>query len=76
MALKPLQEDQKWYFQKGHDIEGTYTKQLIAGSMSDKFPLREIETISEVGLVQKLDKPYVKYSIDRNDWLLTKRQSR
>ena len=30
-----------------------------------KFPFGEIEQISEVGLVQKIEKQYAKYSIDR-----------
>ena len=46
----------------GHKMEAIYASQL----MSDKnFPFGEIDMICEVGLVQKLNSPYVKDSVDR-----------
>ena len=65
MALKALDGDAKRYCQKGHDLEKTYTSHLMLDSLNNNFPFGKIEQTSEVGLVQKIDKPYVKDSIDR-----------
>ena len=65
MALKPLKGDAKKYFQRGHDLEKIYYNQLIVNSQNNEFPFGKIEQMSEVGLVQKIDKKHVKYSIDR-----------
>ena len=65
IALKPLNGDAKRYCQKGHDLEKTYTNHLMLDSLNNNFPFGKIEQISEVGLVQKVDKKYCKDSIDR-----------
>ena len=65
MALKPLQGDTKRYRKQGHDLEKTYTKHMMLDSLNNQFPFGKFEQISEVGLVQKVDKSYVKDSIDR-----------
>ena len=49
----------------GHDLEKTYTQQLIIDCQNSLYPFGDIEQISEVGLGEKVDKKYVKDSIDR-----------
>ena len=69
IALKPLEGDAKRYCQLGHDLEKTYTQQLIIDCQNSLFSFGDIEQISEVGLVEKVDKNMSK--IPLIDWLDT-----
>ena len=64
ISLKQLQGDSKRYCQNGTTWK-TYSKQLILDSLLHEFPFGEIEKISEVGVVQKVDKKYCKDLVDR-----------
>ena len=72
IALKALNGDAKRYFQKGHDLERTYTEQLTLHSNCGQFSFGKIEQVTEVELVKKLDKKYVKDSVDRLIFYLPK----
>ena len=37
MALKPLQDDAKEYYQKGYDIEDTYSEELSSDFLLNKL---------------------------------------
>ena len=52
MALKPMEGEAKDHCQKGHEMEGVFSKQLIS---EPDFPYGEIEEINQVRLVKKME---------------------
>ena len=62
MALKPLEGDAKDHCQKGHEMKGVYSQQMMSNK---NFPWGTVKQISKMGLVQKDGLEYVKVSVDR-----------
>ena len=60
MALKPLQGDTKRYYQKRHDLEGTYTNHLMCDSLNNNFPFGKYNRYQRSGQYKKLSSHILK----------------